>query len=47
MTTISFDIDSLIRKRILLEGLDDIAQTLEYDDKIKQFEKTSKIPSVL
>ena len=43
---ISFEIDSH-KKRILLEGLDDISQTLEYDDKIRQFEENSKIPSVL
>ena len=43
---ISFEIDSH-KKRILLEGLDDISQTLEYDEKIRQFEKSSKIPSVL
>ena len=43
---ISFEIDSH-KKRILLEGLDDISQTLEYDENIKQFEKSSKIPSVL
>ena len=43
---ISFEIDSH-KKRILLEGLDDISQTLEYDDKITQFEENSKIPSVL
>ena len=43
---ISFEIDSH-KKRILLEGLDDISQTLEYDDNIRQFEENSKIPSVL
>jgi len=43
---ISFDIDSH-KKKILLEGLDDIAQTLLYSDKISEFEKHSKIPSVL
>ena len=43
---IFFEIDSH-KKRILLEGLDDISQTLEYDDKIRQFEENSKIPSVL
>ena len=43
---ISFEIDSH-RKKILLEGLDDIAQTLQLEDKISQFEKNSKIPSVL
>ena len=43
---ISFDIDSY-KKKILLEGLDDIAQTLQFEDEISQFEKNSKIPSVL
>ena len=35
------------KKKILLEGLDDIAQTLQYEDKITEFEKNSNIPSVL
>jgi len=43
---ISFNIDPY-KKKILLDGLDDIAQTLQYEDKITDFEKTSKIPSVL
>ena len=43
---IPFEIDSH-RKKILLEGLDDIAQTLQLEDKISQFERNSKIPSVL
>jgi len=43
---IHFDIDSHMKK-ILLEGLDDIAQTFQYEDKITDFEKNSKIPSVL
>ena len=43
---ISFEIDSY-KKKILLEGLDDIAQTFQYEDKISEFEKQSKIPSVL
>ena len=43
---IHFDIDSHMKK-ILLEGLDDIAQTFQYEDKITNFEKNSKIPSVL
>jgi len=43
---IHFDIDSHLKK-ILLEGLDDIAQTFQYEDKITEFEKNSKIPSVL
>jgi 3-isopropylmalate/(R)-2-methylmalate dehydratase small subunit len=43
---ISFNIDSH-KKKILLEGLDDIAQTLKFEDRITEFEKQSKIPSVL
>jgi len=43
---ISFEIDSY-QKKILLEGLDDIAITFQYEDKISDFEKQSKIPSVL
>jgi 3-isopropylmalate/(R)-2-methylmalate dehydratase small subunit len=43
---ISFEID-FYKKKILLEGLDDIAQTFHYEDKILEFEKESKIPSVL
>ena len=43
---IFFEIDSH-KKKILLEGLDDIAQTLHFNDKIAEFEKESKIPSVL
>ena len=43
---ISFAID-LHKKKILLEGLDDIAQTLLYEKQISEFEKQSKIPSVL
>ena len=43
---IPFKIDSY-RKKILLEGLDDIAITFQYEDKISEFEKQSKIPSVL
>ena len=43
---ISFKIDSY-KKKILLEGLDDIAQTFQYEEKILEFEKESKVPSVL
>jgi len=43
---IHFDID-LHKKKILLEGLDDIAQTLQHEKKISEFEKESKTPSVL
>lgn len=35
------------KKKILLEGLDDIAQTLQFEDRISEFEKRSKVPSVL
>jgi 3-isopropylmalate/(R)-2-methylmalate dehydratase small subunit len=43
---ITFEIDSH-KKKILLEGLDDIAQTFQLEDKISEFEKNSTIPSVL
>ena len=43
---IPFEIDSH-KKKILLEGLDDIAQTLQFQDKITEFEKNSTVPSVL
>ncbi len=43
---ISFEIDSY-QKKVLLEGLDDISITFQYEDKILDFEKQSKIPSVL
>jgi len=43
---IIFEIDSH-KKKILLEGLDDIAQTFQLEDKITEFEKNSTIPSVL
>lgn len=43
---ISFTIDDY-KKKILLEGLDDIAQTFQFEDKITEFEKNSKFPSVL
>ena len=43
---ISFVIDPH-KKKILLEGLDDIAQTFQYEEKISEFEKESKVPSVL
>ncbi len=44
--TISFEIDPY-KKKILLEGLDDIALTFQYEDKIADFEKKSSVPSVL
>jgi len=43
---IHFTIDSH-KKKILLEGLDDIAQTFQLEDKITEFEKHSTVPSVL
>ncbi len=43
---IPFNIDPH-KKKILLEGLDDIAQTFQFEDKISEFEKKSTIPSVL
>lgn len=43
---IRFDIDPY-RKRILLEGLDDIAITLQHEPEIESFERGSKVPSVL
>lgn len=43
---ISFEIDSY-QKKILLEGLDDISLTFQYEDKILEFEKQSTVPSVL
>lgn len=44
--TIPFEIDPH-KKRILLEGLDDIAQTLQFEEKISEFENNSTVPSVL
>ena len=43
---IPFEINSH-KKKILLEGLDDIAQTFQFEDKICAFEEKSTIPSVL
>jgi 3-isopropylmalate/(R)-2-methylmalate dehydratase small subunit len=43
---VPFEIDSY-KKKILLEGLDDIDQTFQYEEKITEFEKESKVPSVL
>ena len=43
---IPFEINSH-KKKILLEGLDDIAQTFQYEDKIFEFEEKSIVPSVL
>lgn len=43
---IPFEIDPY-KKKILLEGLDDIALTLKYENEIRKFEKDSMIPSVL
>ena len=43
---IPFEINSH-KKKILLEGLDDIAQTFQFEDEISKFEEKSTIPSVL
>ena len=43
---IPFEINSH-KKKILLEGLDDIAQTFEFEDNIRAFEEKSTVPSVL
>ena len=43
---IHFDIEPH-KKKILLEGLDDIALTMQYEDKISEFEKNTIVPSVL
>ena len=43
--TFSFEIQNY-RKKILLEGLDDISLTLQYETDISDFEKKSTIPSV-
>jgi len=43
---ILFEINSH-KKKILLEGLDDIAQTFQFEDEISEFEEKSTIPSVL
>ena len=44
--SIPFKINSH-KKKILLEGLDDIAQTFQFEDKISEFEEKSTVPSVL
>ena len=44
--TIPFEIESF-KKKILLEGLDDIDLTFQYEDEIADFEKKSSVPSVL
>lgn len=41
-----FDIDPHER-RILLEGLDEIAQTMQFEDRIGEFEQDSTVPSIL
>lgn len=41
--TINFDIDST-RKKMLLEGMDEISYTLSFNDRILNYEKASKIP---
>jgi 3-isopropylmalate/(R)-2-methylmalate dehydratase small subunit len=40
--TINFDIDST-RKKMLLEGMDEIGFTLRFKDRILNYEKASKI----
>jgi 3-isopropylmalate/(R)-2-methylmalate dehydratase small subunit len=40
--SISFDID-LTRKKMLMEGIDEIGYTLSFDDQILNYEKASKI----
>ncbi len=44
--TIPFEIESF-NKKIILEGLDDIALNFQYEYKISYFEKKSTVPSVL
>ena len=44
--TVPFEIDPY-KKRILLEGLDDISLTLQYEGEISRFEDRSQIPSAL
>ena len=41
--SINFDIDST-RKKMLLEGMDEISYTLSFNDRILNYEKASKIP---
>jgi 3-isopropylmalate/(R)-2-methylmalate dehydratase small subunit len=41
--TINFDIDST-RKKMLLEGMDEISYTVSFNDRILNYEKASKIP---
>ena len=43
---IAFEIDPY-KKRILLEGLDDIALTLRHEQEISAFERDSSVPSVI
>lgn len=44
-TVIPFEIDPY-KKIMLLEGLDEISQTLQYEDQISAFEATAAYPSV-
>ncbi len=46
LETIPFEIDPH-KKRTLLEGLDDISQTLQFEEDISEFERNSTVPSVL
>lgn len=43
---ITFEIDPH-KKKVLLEGLDDIALTLKHEGKISEFEKNTHIPPIL
>ncbi len=43
---IHFEIDPY-KKKILLQGLDDITQTLQFEKEITEFERASSVPSVL
>ena len=42
----TFEIDSH-KRRMLLEGLDDIAQTMLYDKQISEFEEMTRVPSLV
>jgi len=43
--SVKFEIESY-QKKILLEGLDEITLTLEYENKINEFENNSTVPSI-
>ena len=44
--TITFDIDQF-RKNTLLQGLDDIEHTLQYQDKIREYEQNNFLESII